>query len=115
MPLPEHVRALLDEGGDWHLPGEVEGECEGSRYHSPTPLLVSTVPLVPPEWTGKGSAASPRVVLCGTCRDNLTVLQRILLAKDGDIPWQARREFGNTIRAIGDRGWRLYREHAEGA
>lgn len=111
MPLPEHTRALLYAGGDWHLPGSDDAECEGSKFHSPTPLFVAPVALIPAEWSARANAQfSPRVVLCGTCRDNLAILQQILLATDGDIPWQVRREFGNTIRALADKGWRLYSE-----
>lgn len=109
MPLPEHTRALLYAGGDWHLPGDDDTQCEGSRFHSPTPLFVSTVRLVPEQWPGQANAqSSPQVSLCGTCRDNLAVLQQILYATGGNVPWQVRREFGNTIRALADRGWRLY-------
>lgn len=111
MPLPEHTRALLYAGGDWHLPGDDDTECEGSRFHSPTPLFVSTVPLIPQAWSARAHAQfSPRVSLCGTCRDNLAILQQILLETDGDVPWQVRREFGNTIRALADKGWRRYQE-----
>ncbi len=110
MPLPEHTRALLYAGGDWRLPGDDEALCEGSKFHSPTPLFVDTfVPLIPVQWSAQANAQfSPRVSLCGTCRDNLLILQQIMLDRDGDVPWQVRREFGNTIRALADRGWRIY-------
>ena len=111
MPLPEHTAALLYAGGDWHLPGDDQAECEGSRFHSPTPMFVSVVPLIPSSWDARAHAQfSPRVHLCGTCRDNLAILQQILFAAEGDVPWQVRREFGNTIRALADKGWRLFTE-----
>lgn len=112
MPLPEYTRALLGAGG-WRLPGNGEVECEGSKFHSPTPLFVTKVPLVPRDWPAP--AGVPMVSLCGTCRDNLTSLQQILLLTDGTVPWQVRREFGNTIRALADKGWRLYRDALAGS
>lgn len=110
MPLPEHTRALLYAGGDWHLPGDDEAVCEGSKFHSPTPLFVDPfVTLIPTQWSAQASAQlSPRVALCGTCKDNLAILQQIMLACGGEVPWQVRREFGNSIRALADKGWRLY-------
>lgn len=112
MPLPEHTRALLDAGG-WHLVGNGTAECEGSKFHSPTPLSVSSVPLVPPEWVDPNRV--PKVLLCGTCRENLSVIQQILTLTNGDVPWQVRREFGNTIRALADKGWRMYRDTVDDA
>jgi hypothetical protein len=109
MPLPEHTHALLYAGGDWRLPGDDNTSCEGSKFHSPTPLFVSPVRLVPEQWSAQVSAqVSPRVSLCGTCRDNLAILQQIMFSRNGQVPWQVRREFGNTIRALADRGWQIY-------
>lgn len=70
------------------------GDCEGSRYHSPRPLMTYRVAL------DDGAI----VQLCGTCRDNLRLL-RNLLDEDAPLPWDALREFGNRIRDLGRRGW----------
>jgi len=50
---------------------------------------------------GGGSAA----MLCGTCADNLAVLQHLLNQHDGALSWPVRRSFGNLIRALAERGW----------
>lgn len=109
MPLPEHTSALIYASGTWHLPGDDQADCEGSRFHSPTPMVTKMVRLIPDAWSPMASAQhSPRVYLCGTCADNLTVLQQIIAAHRGQVPWKVRREFGNTIRALGERGWSLF-------
>ena len=109
MPLPEHTGALLYAGGSWRLPGDDQAECEGARFHSPTPLFTHLVRLVPPEWDAAISAMhSPLVHLCGVCRDNLAILQQILAVHDGKVDWPVRREFGNEIRALALRGWQIY-------
>jgi hypothetical protein len=48
------------------------------------------------------------VFLCGTCAANLTVLLRLMAASSGELPWEVRREFGNTIRALADKAWSYY-------
>jgi len=89
--------------GPWHLPG-VPGTCDGARFHSPTPLFVQDVCLVSPDW-GVIPANAPRALLCGTCRDNLAVLQQMMAVAKGGLPWTVRREWGNDIRALAQRGW----------
>lgn len=104
MALPQHTQALL-EVGQWRLPGE-QADCEGARFHSPTPLFVRPTRLIPVEWDPDISARrSPTARLCGTCRDNLALLQQIFFAHGGDVDWPVRREFGNAIRALVERGW----------
>jgi hypothetical protein len=105
MPLPEHTRALLYAAGTWHLPGDPEAVCEGSRFHSPTPMFVAEVPLIPASWGEEHSVASRRLRLCGTCRDNLAILRQIFVSTRGQVPWEVRREFGNTIRALAEEAW----------
>jgi hypothetical protein len=84
--------------------------CMGSKFHSPTPLLVrpvhlsDVVTMVASDgpWT---LLNEDLVHLCATCEDNLAVYLTIRLAYDGDTPQRVRRDFGNTIRALGDRAW----------
>lgn len=76
-------------------PGDgAPGECEGSRFHSPTPLLVYVEEV-----------AGTTVRLCGNCRDNLGVFSTLMNASNGSLPWEVRREFGNSIRDLGMRAW----------
>ena len=110
MPLPTHTAALLTAAGMWHLPGDPEAVCEGSKFHSPTPMFVAEVPLIPRSWGEEHSAAGPVVRLCGTCRDNLAILRQIFVQTKGEVPWEVRREFGNTIRALAERAWALRTE-----
>ena len=106
MPVPKHVRATLAETDTSALPGTLsyDRECAGAKFHSPTPLLLTEVAL------GEES-----VWLCGTCCDNLRVLQHLLAEHDGDLPWTVRREFGNLIRAIALRSWEAGANQEEGA
>ena len=67
-------------------------ECEGSKHHSPTPL-VTTLVLVGEE----------QVPLCPTCSFNFRVYYDLMIASNGSLSWKVRREFGNLIRALGDR------------
>lgn len=75
--------------------------CEGSKHHSPTPLMVYRVSIIP------GQDHGPFVMLCGTCKSNLKVFQSLLL-HHGEIPWEVQRQFGNIIRELAIRGWRQY-------
>ena len=80
-------------------------ECEGAKFHSPTPLILHEVDLIPWDQT------APRlyVKLCGTCRDNLWVYQQIMLRNDGDMTWELQRCFGNRIRGLAKRAWDTYK------
>lgn len=85
------------------------GECQGSKFHSPTPLLVRPHHLseeVNRVAHGIDVAdGSDLVYLCSTCADNLTVYLSVLWAYDGATPHSVRRDFGNVIRDLGDRAW----------
>jgi hypothetical protein len=96
--FPRLVRETLSKVG-FDLPGRLtdEAACEGAKHHSPTPLMVKEVSLSP---SGGGTTAW----LCGTCADNLAVLQH-LRSQQGDLSWPLLREFGNRIRALAQRGW----------
>lgn len=81
-----------------------EHECEGSKFHSPNPLLVHQVNLVP--WNGDEWRYTSW--LCGTCQWNLWVYQKLLFERDGNIPWAVQRSFGNGVRALAKKGWEIY-------
>lgn len=105
MPFPAHLSEAIAEGtvpsrGGWYAR---EGEtCEGAKFHSPQPLVLRNVSLNPFDPTDGDIDA----LLCGTCADNLGVLQELFVKMDGDVPWPLRREFGNQIRALAERGWK---------
>lgn len=88
------------------------GECEGSKFHSPAPLLVRPVALGDAVATlvfeQESSTDDEPVRLCATCTDNLTVYLSVLAAYAGDTPQAVRRDFGNIIRVLGDRAWTLH-------
>jgi hypothetical protein len=82
-----------------------EHECEGAKFHSPNPLIVHETNLVP--WDPHPPIHT--AWLCGTCRGNLWVYQKILRENNGDIPWALQRSFGNAIRGLAKQGWELYK------
>lgn len=94
MAVPVLVRDRLAEVGLVGLPGRpADGlECQGARHHSPRPILVHEFDL------GRGVTT----ILCGTCLDNLRVLQHLMDTCDGPLPWPIRREFGNLVRALAE-------------
>lgn len=82
--------------------------CEGSKFHSPTPLLVRPIYLsdLTVLLTNEGILiGEDPVYLCGVCEDNLAVYLSIRWAYDGRLPLRVKRDFGNLIHAIGDRAW----------
>lgn len=90
--IPREVLALIQDTPQATLPGiPANGhECQGSRFHSPRPLLVHRTEL--PHRPGEP------IYLCGTCTDNYRLLSRLEAVTE--IPWPVRRCFGNLIRAI---------------
>ena len=103
MSIPPTILGLL-RGVPLPPPGVLADgyRCEGSKFHSPQPLIVTEYDLGEDE----------SVMLCGTCTGNLTVLMSLLEAHKGSLPWEARREFGNMIRALGLRAYALSEEKA---
>lgn len=84
--------------------------CDGSRHHSPTPLACTRLRLSEVVAQVSGGpvptpADEPLLSLCGTCLDNLTVFVRLMGDYQGAMPWEVRREFGNTIRILGMQAW----------
>lgn len=91
------------------------GDCEGSRHHSPSPLLIRPYNLTAAMDTVLGQCSpteSETVYLCSTCKDNLTVYLSVLYAYDGAPPLAVKRDFGNIIRALGDRAWNAWRDRS---
>lgn len=121
MSLPANLAEMLDEG-DFPTRGGFfaadDNLCEGAKFHSPTPLVLKVVSLnpyylsadTPGGVEGKREVDAGTVVLCGTCADNLGVLQDLLIRHNGSLPWKVRREFGNQIRIMAERGWALTEE-----
>jgi hypothetical protein len=68
--------------------------CVGSKYHSPTPLVVMGVRV-----------GEEVVNLCPTCQANLKVFVSLMTSSNGSLPWEVRREFGNRIRSLGMKQW----------
>jgi hypothetical protein len=91
MVLPQGIATLLSSVEGLSLPGvPATGQCAGSKFHSPTPLLLHEVELP------RGTTA----LVCGTCRDNLQLLTELTRHTEGSLPWTIRREFGNNLRAL---------------
>lgn len=87
---------MLDEVDASRLDGipAQDQECVGAKFHSPTPLLLHKVAL----------EEDHVVHLCGVCRDNLRLLGELESVRDGQLPWEIRREFGNRLRLLAKNG-----------
>lgn len=92
MNFPRGVASMLREVDASRLRGipTLELECAGAKFHSPKPLLVHRVEL----------PNSHVVHLCGVCRDNLRLLWELQTVRQGQLPWNIRREFGNQLRSL---------------
>lgn len=106
--LPVNTQDLLYREGTWALPGEDSTPCEGAKFHSPRPLFVQPTRLTLQQWDERLWTFAPMANLCGTCRDNLNILLQMFHHTDGDLPWEVRREFGNDLRALAQKGWEFY-------
>jgi hypothetical protein len=93
LPLP----GILAEGGE---------VCEGAKHHSPRPLIVHEFEVLRdglrPIETIEDDVPGA-VWLCATCADNVRVALSLFASHGGALPWEARREFGNLVRAIAQR------------
>lgn len=100
MGIPPNTASLLEGNPErgWYA---TDVECEGAKFHSPTPLTVEDVFLCP-------DTNGPTATLCPTCAANLRVLTSLLVKTSGDLPWPVRREFGNQLRALAEKGWEWY-------
>lgn len=118
-PFPQHIKDALfpvihetlrhaSEGPSGKPVLSTKADCEGAKFHSPNPLVLYYEPIVPTSvWSDCPDDA--HVWLCGNCRANLAVYISLLVEHQGVLEWPVRREFGNRIRALGERGWELYR------
>lgn len=118
MSVPEHTRALIAQVGGLDLIGVLteRQECQGSVFHSPRPLIVRCYWIG--EFEGEGPYLLPNdeetqidrpcVWLCGVCSHNLQVFLLLMRKTKGAMGWLARREFGNQIRALGQKAWEDY-------
>lgn len=110
MAVPRTVARLIGEVGGLVLPGilaESPVSCEGAKFHSPQPMLVSEYVVARDGLIEQLGATVPESVwLCGTCSANVNVLLSLMAAHNGTLPWEARREFGNLVRAIAMRAYK---------
>lgn len=105
MSVPPNLLRLISQIGGLSLPGvlaESPMACEAAKHHSPRPLLVCEY-----EVRKEGLRLMEHVEdvpgsvwLCGTCAANVEVALALFASHGGVLPWQARREFGNLVRAI---------------
>lgn len=111
MGFPTHVAEAIDDllgksatpSEGVHARGGIA--CEGAAFHSPTPLTVVECWITPEPMSEAKNTKRFKVMLCPTCAANLRVLQSLLVASEGELPWVVRREFGNVLRGIALRGW----------
>jgi hypothetical protein len=108
MSVPPTILRLIGQTGGLGLPGvlaESPVACEAAKHHSPRPLLVREyrVTRTGLEPLDEVTEEKGTVWLCGTCAANIEVALALFEAHDGTLPWQARREFGNLVRAIAQR------------
>lgn len=109
MSVPPTILSLIRKVNGLPLPGilaESPVACEAAKHHSPRPLTVMEYRVhragLEPIYTVADSS-DDTAWLCGTCADNIRVAIALFAAHEGDLPWQARREFGNLARAIAQR------------
>jgi hypothetical protein len=105
MSVPPTILSLIRTVGGLALPGALaeNGDvCEGAKHHSPRPLIVHEF-----EVRRDGlrvieaiEDVPDSVWLCATCADNVRVALALFASHGGALPWEARREFGNLVRAI---------------
>jgi hypothetical protein len=65
--------------------------CEGAKFHSPTPLVTICYEL----------PSGRQVWLCPTCEMNLKCFTWLYKHAPHQLSWDVMREFGNTIRLLG--------------
>lgn len=111
MALPTNTAGFVSGNAVDFLPGETEEPCAGAKFHSPRPLFTQRTRLVLEGWDDRLWTRAPAAYLCGTCRDNLVMLLTLLYTSNGDLDWEIRREFGNDLRALAEKGWQFYAQH----
>lgn len=106
MTVPPTMLALIHQVGGLQVQGVLADtqECEGSKYHTPSPLVLrpytlssfKKIEMVPTDDDDEKA-----IWLCGTCVANLNIFLSLMEATEGNMPWEVRREFGNLIRLLG--------------
>lgn len=110
MSFPKEIAAAVGASPYEFGSLAIGRECAGSRFHSPTPLVLNQI-VLNPAWVqtirpGDRYHGDHRTEwLCSTCADNVHVYLRLLESTEGNVPWEVRREFGNMIRSLGDEAW----------
>lgn len=108
MAVPEPLAAYLDEAGVLSAERDAQHPCEGAKFHSPTPLVTRRADLAPWVEPPEPGDDSRHAWVCGTCADNLAMIQQLLIARNGEVPWPVLRCFGNGVRKLAMRGWLAY-------
>lgn len=88
----ELIDALLEKYGT--PAGESRASvhvCDGAKFHSPIPLMTVCVELFP----------GTQVWLCPTCAAKLQAFVHLYEIDPDCLNWDVLREFGNTIRLLG--------------
>lgn len=90
--ITREVLQLIQDTPLTDLPGipAHDHDCQGSKFHSPRPMIVHRMEMP--------SSPGEHIYLCGTCLDNVALLT--VLEHATHVPWNARRCFGNAIRAL---------------
>jgi hypothetical protein len=99
LTVSHAIDAALETHGvpDGDFERAAEHPCEGAKFHSPRPLVTRLN-----RWL-KGRADEISVYLCPTCEANLTVLLHLMRSGITPLDWTVLREFGNQLRALGQR------------
>lgn len=90
LPRSTLIDGLLTEVGTPFGSRASEHPCEGSKFHSPTPLTTQAVTM-----------GDREVYLCPTCAANMAVYVHLSQVAPEQLTWPIKREFGNSIRALG--------------
>ena len=91
MAFPRNIAGMLDKHPGLTADREftLRHACQGSKFHSPTPLVVHRVII-----------NQQAFFLCGTCQDNVELLSDLIGAEGDSISWVVLREFGTQIRNL---------------
>lgn len=112
--------ALIENVGGVDVSGVLAEyqDCQGSKYHTPNPLILRCYVVRWEQGSGRRTKLQPCedsdqdfVWLCGTCASNLDIFLSLMDATDGNVPWETRREFGNLIRSLGLDRWKRTETH----
>lgn len=110
MSVPPTILSLIRQVNGLPLPGilaESDVACEAAKHHSPRPLIVHEFEVSKDGLRCiEGVEAVDSVWLCATCADNVRLALALFASHGGTLPWEARREFGNLVRAIAQKAYK---------